>query len=59
MNTDKRLRANAVSPNGPGGIGCPCCRVARKGSAASAKAGRIARRRSERAARRDLDRNTY
>jgi len=54
MNADKKLRIAAVAPHGPGGPKCDCCRTARKGTAASAKAGRIARRRSERAALRDI-----
>jgi hypothetical protein len=54
MNADKKLRTRALASHGPGGIRCSCCRTARKGTAADAKAGRIARRRSERAARRDI-----
>jgi len=58
MNADKKLRIKTLAQHGPGGIRCSCCRTARKGSAADAKAGRIARRRSERAALRDI-RNNY
>lgn len=66
MSYDNRIRANAIAPNGPGGPECPCCRLAHRprGSNGRARAARVnavarrlARRRAEEFARRDLVRN--